>query len=284
MIFFSLLFLCGKNPRNVNSFIEKPEFINAGIKAVAPGRQETFILFFMQCLTNKKPGSDIIGVPASVIKAILLHFFKKSIMLNIIFCSLYILYDNILFFILKKFNNFLEFKIFSAKIKSTSFRIRIALKVISSKLPIGVGTIYNMINYYYETKFHLYNEFYFSKWIFFVVSKEKKFIKELNLIFCNDKYLININKKYLNKNYYTDVITFDNSEDKNIDGDIFISIKRIKYNSLNFKKSFYDELKRIIIHAVLHLLGYKDKKETEKYIMSKKEEIYLFFLKKKYVC
>ncbi|WP_259288965.1 rRNA maturation RNase YbeY [Candidatus Karelsulcia muelleri] len=145
-----------------------------------------------------------------------------------------------------------------------------------------------MINYYYETKFHLYNEFYFSKWIFFVVSKEKenkfKFIKELNFIFCNDQYLININKKYLKKNYYTDVITFDNSEDKNIDGDIFISIKRIKYNSLNFKKSFYDELKRVIIHAVLHLLGSKDKKETEKYIMSKKEEIYLFFFKKKYVC
>ncbi|WP_259286427.1 rRNA maturation RNase YbeY [Candidatus Karelsulcia muelleri] len=147
-----------------------------------------------------------------------------------------------------------------------------------------------MINYYYETKFNLYNEFYFSKWIFFVVSKEKenkfkfKFIKELNFIFCNDQYLININNKYLKKNYYTDVITFDNSEDKNIDGDIFISIKRIKYNSLNFKKSFYDELKRVIIHAVLHLLGYKDKKETEKYIMSKKEEIYLFFFKKKYVC
>ncbi|ANO35828.1 rRNA maturation RNase YbeY [Candidatus Karelsulcia muelleri] len=141
-----------------------------------------------------------------------------------------------------------------------------------------------MINYYYETKFNLYNEFYFSKWIFFVVSKEKKFIKELNFIFCNDQYLININNKYLKKNYYTDVITFDNSEDKNIDGDIFISIKRIKYNSLNFKKSFYDELKRVIIHAVLHLLGYKDKKETEKYIMSKKEDIYLFFLKKKYVC
>ncbi|WP_259288509.1 rRNA maturation RNase YbeY [Candidatus Karelsulcia muelleri] len=149
-----------------------------------------------------------------------------------------------------------------------------------------------MINYYYETKFHLYNEFDFSKWIFFVVSKEKekekenkfKFIKELNFIFCNDQYLININKKYLKKNYYTDVITFDNSEEKNIDGDIFISIKRIKYNSLNFKKSFYDELKRVIIHAVLHLLGYKDKKETEKYIMSKKEEIYLFFFKKKYVC
>ncbi|WP_259285880.1 rRNA maturation RNase YbeY [Candidatus Karelsulcia muelleri] len=109
-----------------------------------------------------------------------------------------------------------------------------------------------MINYYYETKFNLYNEFYFSKWIFFVVSKEKEFIKELNFIFCNDQYLININKKYLKKNSYTDVITFDNSEEKNIDGDIFISIKRIKYNSLNFKKSFYDELKRIIIHAVLH--------------------------------
>lgn len=141
-----------------------------------------------------------------------------------------------------------------------------------------------MINYYYETKFHLYNEILFSKLIFFVVSKEKKNIKELNFIFCDDNYLININKKYLNKNYYTDVITFDNYENKNLYGDIFISIKRIKYNSFKFKKLFFNELKRVMIHAVLHLIGYKDKNKFEKKIMYKKENFYIFFFNKKYVC
>uniref|UniRef100_UPI0032B15783 rRNA maturation RNase YbeY n=1 Tax=Candidatus Karelsulcia muelleri TaxID=336810 RepID=UPI0032B15783 len=141
-----------------------------------------------------------------------------------------------------------------------------------------------MINYYYETKFNLYNEILFSKLIFFVVSKEKKNIKELNFIFCDDNYLININKKYLNKNYYTDVITFENYENKNLYGDIFISIKRIKYNSFKFKKLFFNELKRVMIHAVFHLIGYKDQNKFEKKIMYKKENIYIFFFNKKYVC
>ncbi|WP_375322884.1 rRNA maturation RNase YbeY [Candidatus Karelsulcia muelleri] len=141
-----------------------------------------------------------------------------------------------------------------------------------------------MLNYYYETKFHLYNEILFSKFIFFVVSKEKKNIKELNFIFCDDNYLININKKYLNKNYYTDVITFVNYENKNLYGDIFISIKRIKYNSFKFKKLFFNELKRVMIHAVFHLIGYKDQNKFEKKIMYKKENFYIFIFNKKYVC
>jgi len=122
------------------------------------------------------------------------------------------------------------------------------------------------------------------QWITAAITEEGYSLRELTYVFCSDEYLLKINQEYLDHDTYTDIITFDNSEDKNLYGDIFISIKRIIYNSLKLKKSFYDELKRVIIHAVLHLIGYKDKKETEKYIMSKKEEIYFFFLKKKYVC
>ncbi|WP_110480177.1 rRNA maturation RNase YbeY [Candidatus Karelsulcia muelleri] len=138
-----------------------------------------------------------------------------------------------------------------------------------------------MINFIYETKFHLYNEILFSKLLGFLFKKEKKKIKKINYIFCEDKFLIKINKKFLKQNSYTDVLTFKYSENNIISGEIFISINRIKFNSLKFKNSFYDELKRVIIHAVLHLIGYNDIKKYEKNLMSKKEDFYLFFFKKK---
>ncbi|AHL31136.1 putative rRNA maturation factor [Candidatus Karelsulcia muelleri] len=138
-----------------------------------------------------------------------------------------------------------------------------------------------MINFIYETKFHLYNEILFSKLLGFLFKKEKKKIKKINYIFCEDKFLIKINKKFLKKNSYTDVITFKYSENNIISGEIFISINRIKFNSLKFKNSFYDELKRVIIHSGLHLIGYNDLKKYEKNLMSKKEDFYLFFFKKK---
>ncbi|MFP3037198.1 MAG: rRNA maturation RNase YbeY [Candidatus Karelsulcia muelleri] len=121
-----------------------------------------------------------------------------------------------------------------------------------------------MINFIYETKFHLYNEILFSKLLGFIFKKEKKKIKKINYIFCEDKFLIKINKKFLKKNSYTDVLTFKYSENNIISGEIFISINRIKFNSLKFKNSFYDELKRVIIHAVFHLIGYNDIKKSEK--------------------
>ncbi|XMD99296.1 MAG: rRNA maturation RNase YbeY [Candidatus Karelsulcia muelleri] len=138
-----------------------------------------------------------------------------------------------------------------------------------------------MINFIYETKFNLYNEILFSKLLGFIFKKEKKKIKKINYIFCEDKFLIKINKKFLKKNSYTDVLTFKYSENNIISGEIFISINRIKFNSLKFKNSFYDELKRVIIHAGLHLIGYNDIKKYEKNLMSKKEDFYLFFFKKK---
>jgi probable rRNA maturation factor len=113
-------------------------------------------------------------------------------------------------------------------------------------------------------------------WINKTIESENYQLQELNFIFCSDEYLLKINQEYLNHDTYTDIITFDNSEiDKEISGDIFISIDRIKENAQTFKTTFIDELNRVIIHGTLHLLGYNDKSEKDKDLMTLKEDSYL---------
>ncbi|MFC2176396.1 rRNA maturation RNase YbeY [Bacteroidota bacterium] len=114
-----------------------------------------------------------------------------------------------------------------------------------------------------------------SEWIADVCSKEKKQLGLVTYIFCSDEYLLNVNKQYLNHDYYTDVITFDYSEDDILSGDIFISIDRVKDNAQVADIQFVDELHRIMIHGVLHLAGYHDKKPDEKAQMTHLEDIYL---------
>jgi probable rRNA maturation factor len=110
-------------------------------------------------------------------------------------------------------------------------------------------------------------------WIKVVAKKEKRTIKEINYIFCTDEYLLQLNQSFLNHKTLTDIITFDNSEGKKaLEGEIYISIERVQENSLKFKTDFEDELHRVMIHGVLHLIGYKDKKPSEKALMRKKEE------------
>tara|TARA_B100001769_G_scaffold243844_1_gene212678 strand:- start:232 stop:660 length:429 start_codon:yes stop_codon:yes gene_type:complete len=109
-----------------------------------------------------------------------------------------------------------------------------------------------------------------------ITLEEKKGLSFLNIIFCSDAYLLNINKKHLKHDYYTDVITFDYSEkSKNIEGDIYISVDRVKENATKYKQNKSVELIRTIIHGVLHLSGYKDKTKKEKEIMTTKENKYL---------
>ncbi len=108
-----------------------------------------------------------------------------------------------------------------------------------------------------------------------IILLENKSLGIINIIFCTDYYLLEINKTYLKKKTLTDIITFDFCDNMIISGDIFISIDRIKENSLVFNIPFNHELVRIIIHGVLHLIGYKDKNLTQKKIMTKKEDIYL---------
>ncbi len=110
-------------------------------------------------------------------------------------------------------------------------------------------------------------------WIKEVARREKKTIKEINYIFCSDGYLLQLNQGFLNHKTLTDIITFDNSEGKNgLEGEIYISIERVQENALKFNTEFEDELHRVMIHGVLHLIGYKDKKPSEKALMRKKEE------------
>ncbi len=110
-------------------------------------------------------------------------------------------------------------------------------------------------------------------WIKEVARREKKTIKEINYIFCSDEYLLQLNQGFLNHKTLTDIITFDNSEGKNgLEGEIYISIERVQENAIKFNTEFEDELHRVMIHGVLHLIGYKDKKHSEKALMRKKEE------------
>ena len=114
------------------------------------------------------------------------------------------------------------------------------------------------------------------RWILDVIHREGKDLTHLNYIFCSDEYLLTINKQYLKHNTFTDIITFDHSEDKQlIEGDIFISVERVRSNAAELNTSFYDELHRVLIHGVLHLVGYKDKSAIQKAVMRKKEDAYL---------
>lgn len=115
-----------------------------------------------------------------------------------------------------------------------------------------------------------------KKWIESTIIAENHKLAELNFILCSDEYLLRINQDYLQHDDYTDVITFDNSEElKIIVGDIFISLERIKENAVNFKSTTFNELCRVIIHGTLHLLGYKDKTKAAKTLMTQKEDFYL---------
>lgn len=117
-----------------------------------------------------------------------------------------------------------------------------------------------------------------SGWIKSVIVNEGKSLGDISFIFCSDSYLLKVNQKYLEHDYYTDIITFDYVEGKTISGDIFISVDRVGENSIQFSKSFENELNRILVHGVLHLIGYKDKSKKDKKLMTQKENIYLNLL------
>jgi probable rRNA maturation factor len=115
-----------------------------------------------------------------------------------------------------------------------------------------------------------------SSWIKGVIKSEGHTLGALNFIFCSDEHLLEINRQYLKHKTYTDIITFDTSEhDSTIEGDIFVSIERVKENALKLKIPFQDEFHRVIIHGVLHLLGYSDKTASQIKEMRKKEDAYL---------
>ncbi|AWU44469.1 rRNA maturation RNase YbeY [Blattabacterium punctulatus] len=137
-----------------------------------------------------------------------------------------------------------------------------------------------MINFFYEiSNFSIQNESIFIQSICIILKNEGKYVGDINYIFCSDNYILNINKKFLRKDYYTDVIAFSGFDEKKkkkyISGDIYISIDRVLDNSKQWNQFFKVELKRVMIHALLHFLGYDDKKIKSKKLMRQKEEFYL---------
>jgi len=114
-----------------------------------------------------------------------------------------------------------------------------------------------------------------KKWLDEVIAEEIHKAGAVNIIFCNDEYLLKLNKQFLSHDYYTDVITFNNSNKKILAGDIFISIERVKENAEIYKCSFFEELYRVMVHGVLHLLDYDDATPELKLKMTEKENYYL---------
>lgn len=129
-----------------------------------------------------------------------------------------------------------------------------------------------MISFNYETEFELPNENQLSNWLSQVILSENKKEGDINYVFCDDEYLLNINQQYLDHDTLTDIISFDYSVGNELHGDIFISIERVRENALDFSVTFDEELKRVLVHGVLHYCGFKDKSEEDEQLMRQKED------------
>ncbi|MFT5754031.1 MAG: putative rRNA maturation factor [Flavobacterium sp.] len=129
-----------------------------------------------------------------------------------------------------------------------------------------------MIKFNYENDFLLDDETIYQDWISKIITSEGFTEGEVNFIFCNDDYLLNINIEYLNHDTYTDIISFDYTVGKLLQGDVFISTERVLENATTFNVSFEDELKRVLSHGVLHYCGFKDKNEDDAKLMRQKED------------
>ncbi|OCB77189.1 rRNA maturation RNase YbeY [Flavobacterium crassostreae] len=129
-----------------------------------------------------------------------------------------------------------------------------------------------MINFNYENEFNLDNEAAIAAWLSQVILSENKKEGEINYIFCDDDYLHKINLEYLDHDTLTDVISFDYTMGAEISGDCFISVERVADNAKDFKVSFEEELRRVLVHGLLHYCGYKDKDPKDEALMRSKED------------
>ena len=132
-----------------------------------------------------------------------------------------------------------------------------------------------MIEYFFEDIDQIQIESTIKEWLIQLIKSEGLKVGQVNYIFCNDEYLLKVNRDFLNHDYYTDVITFDYVKGKTVSGDIFVSLPRISENAEQLGSSFVTELKRVLAHGILHLCGYKDKTTQEAAEMRNKEEFYL---------
>ena len=133
-----------------------------------------------------------------------------------------------------------------------------------------------MIRYFSEDiSFNLNNRSLNNRWLKFVASSEVRRLGAVNIIFCSDNYLLDVNVKYLHHDYFTDIITFDYCEGNVLSGDLFISLDSVRENASFFGVDFTDELNRVMVHGILHLIGYDDHTEEEQKVMRSKEDYYL---------
>ncbi|MFN3916549.1 MAG: rRNA maturation RNase YbeY [Flavobacteriales bacterium] len=130
-----------------------------------------------------------------------------------------------------------------------------------------------------DVKFSLQNKADIKNWIKAVIAEHYKKTGDLSLVFCSDKYLLEINRQYLQHDFYTDIITFDYCEGKSISGDLLISVDRVEENAQKLNVPFEEELLRVIIHGILHLIGFKDKTLSEVKAMRNAENNSLALLK-----
>lgn len=124
-----------------------------------------------------------------------------------------------------------------------------------------------MIDFHYEVEFSLDREEYYADWLNRVIRSEQVICQQVDFIFCSDPYLLNLNRKYLGHDTYTDILTFDDSSSSGLRGDVFISVERVKENAQAWDTDFMDELRRVMVHGILHMLGYRDISEEERTAM-----------------
>ena len=133
-----------------------------------------------------------------------------------------------------------------------------------------------MISYFnQDIEFKLKGKLINNQWLKLVAESEIRRIGDINIIFCSDNYILDVNMKYLQHDYFTDIITFDYCEGDILSGDLFISIDSVRENSEFYGTEFHEELNRVIVHGVLHLIGYDDHTEKDIAQMRSKENYYL---------
>ncbi|MDR0207389.1 MAG: rRNA maturation RNase YbeY [Bacteroidales bacterium] len=139
-----------------------------------------------------------------------------------------------------------------------------------------------MILFFSETNFRFSGKKPIKEWLGSIITKENKKVGDINIVFYDDEKLSEFNKSYLNHDTLTDIITFDYSENGLLGGDICISVERVKDNAQKFNCSFEEELRRVMVHGILHLCGYRDRSRTDKLLMKQKEEEALFLFNIQY--
>jgi probable rRNA maturation factor len=132
-----------------------------------------------------------------------------------------------------------------------------------------------MIKFFSNNSFRLANKDRISLWLLDVIKNEEKSLNEISYNFCSDSELLKVNKEFLSHDTLTDIITFDYSGLSGISGEVLISTERVKENAQEFSQVFNVELRRVMVHGVLHLCGFKDKTDADKLIMTEKEDFYL---------